>query len=105
MAPVKNEAAASASLVAEPGRVAVRGAMTFATVGALYDESLGALHNANGSLTIDLGDVDRTDSAGVALILEWYRLAKSAGHTFALVHIPDQVVRLIKVSGLSHLLH
>jgi len=104
MASGNYNALAHASLAAEPGRLAVRGAMTFATVSALYSDSLASAGTADGPLTIDLGEVDRADSAGMALIVEWYRLAKAAGRPVSLANPSDQVTRLIKVSGLENIL-
>jgi len=99
-----NNSAATASVVVADGGVTVRGAMTFATVNALFEQSRDAWRPGSGSVTIDLHDVVHADSAGVALLVEWFRLADSAGRTAALVNTPEQVQRLIKVSGLSQLL-
>jgi len=99
-----NNSAATASVVVADGRVTVRGAMTFATANALFEQSRDAWQPGNGSITIDLKDVAHADSAGVALLVEWFRLADTAGRAASLANTPDQVERLIKVSGLSHLL-
>jgi len=100
-----NNSAETAAVVVADGRVTVRGAMTFATVNALFEQSRDAWRPGSGSITIDLHDVAHADSAGVALLVEWFRLADTAGRTVTLANTPDQVERLIKVSGLSHLLH
>ena len=99
-----NNAAKPASVSVEPARLAVQGEMTFATVAALYDSSIANVSNGTGPLSIDLVDVERADSAGIALIVEWYRLAKVAGRPVNLMNLPDQVTRLIKVSGLQDFL-
>jgi phospholipid transport system transporter-binding protein len=45
--------------------------------------------------------VSRADSAGLALLVEWQRLARRAGRELRFTDIPEQVQSLIHVSGLS----
>jgi len=55
-------------------------------------------------LTIDLGGVERADSAGVALLLAWQRRAEAADVTVGFVNVPNTIRAIIEVSGLAPLL-
>jgi phospholipid transport system transporter-binding protein len=82
------------------GTAEVSGELTFATVPA-YLQGNGALFAGRGDLTIDLRGVMRADSAGVALLVEWLRLARAAGRTLRYRNLPPQVDALVRVSGLE----
>ena len=82
------------------GAAEVSGELTFATVPA-YLQRNGALFAGSGDLVIDLQGVTRADSAGVALLVEWLRLARAAGRTVRYRNLPSQVEALIRVSGLE----
>ena len=85
-------------LTVHEGTLKVHGPLTFATVPGLFIESNSVIKSASETITIDLQDVSRTDSAGLALLVEWLR----AGGTHArFVNIPAQLRRLIDVSGLA----
>jgi phospholipid transport system transporter-binding protein len=75
------------------GGVRLVGALVFATVPGLYRRR-PVLAAGN----VDLSGVARSDSAGLALLLEWQRRARG-GLRFS--GIPSQLADLIRVSGLS----
>ena len=85
-------------LTVHEGTIRVHGALTFATVPDLLKESANIIRSASETITIDLRDVSRTDSAGLALLIEWLRVAESHAR---FVNIPAQLRRLIDVSGLA----
>jgi phospholipid transport system transporter-binding protein len=83
----------------------VVGALTFETVPDLYQNSANWFQGA-GELTLDLAQVERADSAGLALLIEWLRRAKAANLTLRFANIPTQVQTLIRINGLQDaLLH
>jgi phospholipid transport system transporter-binding protein len=53
---------------------------------------------------IDFSQVTRTDSAGVALLIEWTRFAKQKNHSLHFIHLPEQLLAIIRVSGLDTIL-
>lgn len=85
-------------LTVHEGTLKVHGPLTFATVPGLFIESNSIIKSASETITIDLQDVSRTDSAGLALLVEWLR---AAGSHARFVNIPAQLRRLIDVSGLA----
>jgi phospholipid transport system transporter-binding protein len=78
----------------------VAGALTFETVPGLYQSASNWFAGA-GDLTIDLAQVTRTDSAGLALLIEWLRCARAANRTLRFANIPAQVQTLIRINGLQ----
>ncbi|MBI3899972.1 MAG: STAS domain-containing protein [Gammaproteobacteria bacterium] len=86
------------------GVIAVAGELTFNTVPDVFQQSGGWFAKANGPVTIDLSELRRTDSAGLALMLEWLNCARAAGRELKLVHVPEQMRSLIRLSGLNQAL-
>ena len=79
------------------------GELTFANALAALDGAR-AQAGAPGPLELDLSRVTRVDSAGLALLLELARLARSAGRELRCTHAPEQLRRLAEFFGLSQLL-
>jgi ABC-type transporter Mla MlaB component len=82
------------------GTAWVSGALTFETVPGYYAGTRAWL-SGGGALTVDLAGVERVDSAGVALLLEWQALARAAGRALTYANMPEQVRHMISVSGLA----
>ena len=92
------------TLQAQPdGRAALTGPLNFATVGALLGEGI-ALIDAGRATQIDLSGVTASDSAGLALMIEWLSVARTAGRTLRFEHIPMQLQQLARLSEVEELL-
>lgn len=87
----------------ENGRISVTGELTFNTVPAL---SLGVaeIFAPGKNIIIDLKEVGRTDSAGLALLIEWQREAVYRQCELGFENIPQQLMALAHVSGVDGLL-
>jgi phospholipid transport system transporter-binding protein len=85
------------------GRYSVSGELTYATAPVALKKTL-RLFRAQTSVAIDLRRVERADSAGIALLIEWVRLARKNGASLRLENLPDQVENLVRVSGTGVLL-
>ena len=57
-----------------------------------------------GQLTIDLAQVTRSDSTGVALLIEWMRMAARVNRNIHFVNIPTQMRAIAEVCGVDELL-
>lgn len=55
-------------------------------------------------IEVDLKGVTESDSAGLALLLEWMRAAKNANKPITFKHLPEQMDAIAKASGLDELL-
>ncbi len=56
---------------------------------------------AQGQVTVDLSGLDWGDSVSLALLLEWERRARLAGHQFQVTHVPARLQDLMRVYGLA----
>ena len=85
-----------------PGRRSLTGELTFGTVPDLYHASFKWF--ADKSLAVDFAQVSKADSAGLALMTEWLRLAREKNCRVEFLNIPEQVQEFIRVSGLQDVL-
>ena len=83
-------------------RARVIGSLHFTTVSALLTAGVAAI-NAGRSV-IDLAGVTASDSAGLALLIEWLSVAKSAGRPLRFENIPSQLQQLARLSEVEELL-
>lgn len=88
---------------AADGTFVLRGELSFSTVTTLSEKSTSLLWQAE-QVTLDLEGVTRTDSAGLALLVEWLRIARQRGKTIQFRNIPQQMMAVAQVVGLDQLL-
>jgi phospholipid transport system transporter-binding protein len=55
-------------------------------------------------INIDLNNVSRSDSAGVALLIEWIRQAQKNNKTIQFHNIPKQMRDIATVTGVDKML-
>ena len=80
------------------GNFKIDGDLTFSTIDHKTIQSVGFLTAAK-HITIDLGRVINTDSAGLALMIEWIKYTKQHRTQIVFKNIPDQLLNLAKLSG------
>ena len=85
------------------GHWLLQGELDFESVPAVLQHA-GARMLGNGRLEVDLRDVTRADSAGLALLVEWLRESASAGNDIVFVNVPDQLLSIARVCGLEDIL-
>lgn len=93
----------AAHIERDGGGYRVYGELSFASVPDLQLASAG-LFAGSGNIEIDLVGVQRSDSAGLALMLEWMREARRRGGAVKLRNLPEQMRALARLSGLEGLL-
>ncbi|OOZ37417.1 STAS domain-containing protein [Solemya velesiana gill symbiont] len=81
----------------------VSGDLLFTTVRDLLHEG-ESLFSTGSELVFDLSDVRHSDSAGLALLLEWLDRAEAAGVMLRFRNIPDSLVRIARLSNVEGLL-
>ena len=86
-------------IVQTPERLRVEGDLTFATVPDLLTDRVWP----RAQVTVDLGGVGATDSAAVALLLEWCRVARQHDSSLRLEACPERLQQLVKVHGVESL--
>jgi phospholipid transport system transporter-binding protein len=80
------------------------GELNFASVTALLAASRSHFNSAQGAIDIDLSAVSRADSAGLALLLEWMRMAATAGIDISYHNLPEQLMTIARASNLEQVL-
>jgi phospholipid transport system transporter-binding protein len=94
-------------LTADPNSALIRvsGALTFASVAAGVDAFKPFCTRGQGTaLTMDFTEATHMDSAGLALLLHWKRMAHAVGRSIQFHSLPDQTRNLAAVFGLANLL-
>jgi len=81
----------------------VSGEMTLDTATQVIAETESIFDSA-AKLDIDLADVSRADSAGLALLITWMRQAKESGKTISFYNLPTQMQAIARASGLDEFL-
>jgi phospholipid transport system transporter-binding protein len=84
-------------------RFGVEGVLDFATVTKLAAEG-ERLFSGPGRVEVDLQGVTSTNSAGLALLLEWMDLAHRRKFSLRFRNPPEPLVRLADLANLSGLL-
>jgi len=85
------------------GTVSIFGTLSFENVTSLLDES-ARVFDGESKLQFDLQAVDKSDSAGLALLVEWMSLATKKGQSVSFVNLPKQMLDIASVSGLNEVL-
>ena len=85
------------------GHFALSGEMTFATVEKILDLSEEPFEQ-HTRLEVDLSGVTRSDSAGLALLLEWITWANHTVREIRFTDMPDRVVAIAKTTEVDALL-
>ena len=86
------------------GRFKVFGALNADTATDLLKRSDAAFRDAV-SLEIDLAGVPEGDSAGLAVMIEWLRLAKQRNQQLKFKNVPDPIAALARISEVENLLN
>ncbi|MCQ8181418.1 STAS domain-containing protein [Methylomonas sp. SURF-1] len=81
-----------------PGHYTVEGNLTFASIDKQSLKSFNFLKGMD-SICIDLSLVGMTDSAGLALMIEWIKQARSNRVKLSFKNVPAQLLALAKLSG------
>src|SRR5215469_15222657 len=88
-----------------PGTLSAQGPLTFATARRACKLGAAALADASGArLEIDCRGITASDSAGLAVLLEWLSVTKRAGRSLRYAQLPQELAALARISELEDLL-
>ena len=74
------------------GSFAAHGPFTFVTARRAREAGLQALRGAgSGRIEIDCSGISSSDSAGMAVLLDWLATARQSGRSLHYVNLPGQV--------------
>jgi phospholipid transport system transporter-binding protein len=85
------------------GQFALSGRMSFDTAGQILRES-EALFEEHTLIEVDLSGVNHTDSAGLALMLEWITWANHTVREIRFRDTPEKIDAIAKTTEVDHLL-
>ncbi len=85
------------------GRLEIQGDLSFVSVPELWKQCCARLSD-HDTLDIDLSGVKRSDSAGLALLVECQRQARQLGKALRFFNIPAQMLAIARVSSLDQVL-
>ena len=85
------------------GQFALSGDMTFQTCGRILRQSETPFEQ-HTRIEVDLAGVERTDSAGLALLLEWITWANHTVREIRFRNVPQRIDSIAKVTEVEELL-
>jgi phospholipid transport system transporter-binding protein len=80
------------------------GALTFATARAARTLSSQLFAGATPALTVDCAGITSSDSAGLAVLLDWLASAKGAHRALHYTNLPTDLAALARISEVEELL-
>lgn len=86
--------------VKSDSELVVTGDLDYQTVPAVWKASLNLFDRAS-EITIDLSEVHSSNSAGLALLIEWMRVARSKNCSIRFMNIPDQMQQVAQLCGVD----
>jgi phospholipid transport system transporter-binding protein len=86
-----------------PDRLRARGELGFETAAEALQAGLALLPKGR-PCTIDLAGISDTDSAGLAVLVEWLAVAADGGGSLAFESVPAQLRAIARISDLEGLL-
>jgi phospholipid transport system transporter-binding protein len=101
---VKKKATSRAQLESlGEGRFRVNGVLNATTAGEVLEQSESHFEQFK-EIDIDLGGVGDSDSAGLALLIEWLRLARQWDKAIHFANVPAQIEALARISEVEELI-
>jgi len=85
------------------GRFSMKGELDLITVPAVWRAGQVAFAKET-NIEVDLKRIERSDSAGLALLIEWLRECKNAGKTLTYLNMPAQMLAIARASSLDQIL-
>jgi phospholipid transport system transporter-binding protein len=89
-------------MVCDDNQCRLQGALTVDNAASLLNELKP--HLERGVRTLDLSAVEQVDSAALALIFSSLRQSRAAGHELDLTGLPENIMTLAELYGVSELL-
>ncbi len=87
------------------GHYLLKGQLNFDSVPLLWSQHHDDLFaDESQAIEIDFSSLERSDSSGLALLVEWYQSAEQQHKSITFVNLPAQMLDIAKVSGLEELL-
>lgn len=93
-----------AVITGEGARLQLSGVLEHANVPTLREQGRALIGQGSGPLVLDCAGVERSNSAGLALLLAWLRDAQAAGRPLTIAGLPSELRQIADVSDALELL-
>jgi phospholipid transport system transporter-binding protein len=80
------------------------GELTMKNVPQVALETAPMIASMSGEVSIDLSNITRADSAGLALLIDWLRIARRKKVTLRFERLPEQLLQIVQVCDLHSVL-
>ncbi len=94
----------NADIIFQDHQFLVTGDLHFSNVMSLYEKSLPQLRLCS-ELSFDFSQLTSSDSAGLALIIEWIKFSKKNRKTIQFIHLSNAIVSIAKAAGINNLIN
>ena len=104
---IRVNASATVDVVeAAPNRIEVKGALTFSTARRAREAGLKIIKGSQSRepLEVDCAGVEESDSAGLAVLIDWLSNAKVQGRTVQFSNLPTGIVAAARISDVDPML-
>ena len=87
------------------GHYILKGQLNFGSVPELWNDNKALLFDdESNTLDINLAQLERSDSSGLAILVEWYREAEQRNKNITFLNMPAQMYDMARISGLNEIL-
>ena len=83
---------------------ALSGELSMQNVPQISRETASLINAMTGEISIDLSKITRADSAGLALLIDWLRIARRRKFTLHFEQLPEQLMQIAQVCELESVL-
>ena len=83
---------------------ALSGELSMQNVPQISRETASLINAMTGEVSIDLSKITRADSAGLALLIDWLRIARRRDFTLHFEQLPEQLMQIAQVCELESVL-
>ena len=88
----------------DDGVYVLRGELGFKTVSQLLSHSAELFRGDKKEIAVDLSEVTRADSAGLSLLIQWWRQALAMNRAICYMNLPTQMLVMAQLGGVDELL-
>ena len=90
--------------VRDDGTLSLGGALTFDSTPVVFERLDDRIRSADTRVTIDLDRIERIDSSGLALLLEWQAVVMQRDNSLQIHNAPDSLIKLAHLCEADKLL-
>jgi phospholipid transport system transporter-binding protein len=93
----------TADIIFQNNKFLISGDLDFSNVMLVYAKSLPQLE-ASSAWEFDFSSLKSSDSSGLALIIEWLKLAKRSNKSIQFTHLSPDLISIAKAAGIDQLI-